>query len=61
MMSTGGVVPITCAAATKGVVQLPANLKHPSMLLGAWACRAAWRKVLEHVALVAPGHGDLDI
>jgi len=32
-------------------VQLPANWKHPSKLSGAWACRAAWRKVLEHVAL----------
>jgi hypothetical protein len=37
------------------VVQLPADLKHPSKLLGTMACRAAQRKVLEHVAL---GHGN---
>jgi hypothetical protein len=30
---------------------MPANLKRPSKLLGAWACRAERRKVLEHVAL----------
>ena len=34
---------------------LPADLKHPSKLSGAWARRAVWRKVLEHVAL---GHGN---
>ena len=54
-MPTSGVVPIPCAAATEGVVQLPVNLKRPSKLSGAWACRAARRKVLEHVAL---GHGN---
>jgi len=48
MMPTSGIVPIPCAAATEGVVQLPADSKHPSKLLGAWACRAARRKVLEH-------------
>jgi len=37
------------------VVQLPADLKRPSKLLGTMACRAAQRKVLEHVAL---GHGN---
>jgi hypothetical protein len=55
MMPTSGIVPIPCAAATKRVVQLPADSKHPSKLLGAWARQAAWRKVLEHVAL---GHGN---
>ena len=50
-MPTSGIVPIPCAAAAEAVVQLPANWKHPSKLSGAWACRAAWRKVLEHVAL----------
>jgi hypothetical protein len=51
MMLTSGIVPIPCAAAAEAVVQLPANLKCPSKLLGAWARRAARRKVLEHVAL----------
>ena len=55
MMPTSGIVPIPCAAAEEGVVQLPADLKRPSKLLGAWARRAARRKVLEHVAL---GHGN---
>ncbi len=32
-------------------MQLPANSKRPSKLSGAWARRAARRKVLEHVAL----------
>jgi len=54
-MPTSGIVPIPCAAATEGVVQLPADSKHSSKLLGAWARRAARRKVLEHVAL---GHGN---
>ena len=54
-MPTSGIVPIPCAAATKRVVQLPADSKRPSRLLGAWARRAARRKVLEHVAL---GHGN---
>ena len=54
-MPTSGIVPIPCAAATERVVQLPADLKHPSKLLGTMACRAAQRKVLEHVAL---GHGN---
>ena len=54
-MPTSGIVPIPCAAAAEGVVQLPANLKHPSKLSGAWARQAARRKVLEHVAL---GHGN---
>jgi hypothetical protein len=49
-----GIVPIPCADAAEGMVQLPANSKHPSKLLGTLACRAARRKVLEHVAL---GHG----
>ncbi len=52
---TSGIVPIPCPAAAEGVVQLPADSKRPSKLLGAWACRAARRKVLEHVAL---GHGN---
>ena len=51
MMPTSGIVPIPCADAAEGVVQLPANSKHPSKLSGAWARRAARRKVLEHVAL----------
>jgi hypothetical protein len=54
MMPTSGIVPIPCADAAEGMVQLPANSKCPSKLLGALACRAARRKVLEHVAL---GHG----
>jgi hypothetical protein len=33
----------------------PADSKRPSKLLGAWARRAAWRIVLENVAL---GHGN---
>jgi len=32
-------------------VKLPANSKRPSKLPDAWARQAAWRKVLEHVAL----------
>jgi hypothetical protein len=55
MMPTSGIVPISCAAATEGAVQLPADSYCPSKLSGAWACRAAQRKVLEHVAL---GHGN---
>ena len=55
MMPRSCIVPIPCAAATEGVVQLPADSKRPSKLSGAWARRAAWRKVLEHVAL---GHGN---
>ena len=60
MMPTSGIVPILfpCAAATERVVQLPADSKHPSKLLGAMACRAAWRKVLEHVAL---GHENCEV
>ena len=54
-MPTSGIVPIPCADAAEGVVQLPANSKRPSKLSGAWARRAARRKVLEHVAL---GHGN---
>jgi hypothetical protein len=54
MMPTSGIVPIPCADASEGMVQLPANSKRPSKLLGALARRAARRKVLEHVAL---GHG----
>ena len=50
-MPTSGIIPIPCADAAEGVVQLPANLKRPSKLSGACACRAARRKVLEHVAL----------
>ena len=53
-MPTSGIVPIPCADAAEGMVQLPANSKRPSKLLGALARRAARRKVLEHVAL---GHG----
>ena len=53
-MPTIGIVPIPCADVTEGMVQLPANPKRPSKLSGARACRAARRKVLEHVA---PGHG----
>jgi hypothetical protein len=51
MMPTSGIVPIPCADAAESVVQLPANLKRPSKLSGACACRAARMKVLEHVAL----------
>ena len=51
MMPTSGIVPIPCAAAAEAVVQLPVNSKRPSKLSGAWASRAARRKVLEHVAL----------
>ena len=54
-MPTSGIVPIPCAAATEGVVQLPADSKHPSKLSGAWARQAAQRKVLEHVSL---SHGN---
>jgi len=54
MMPTSGIVPIPCADAAEGMVQLPANSKRPSKLSGALASRAARRKVLEHVAL---GHG----
>jgi hypothetical protein len=50
-MPTRGIVPIPCADAAEGVVQLPASLKRPSKLWGACARRAARRKVLEHVAL----------
>ena len=50
-MPTSGSLPIPCAAATEGVVQLPANLKRLSKLSGAWARGAARRKVLEHVGL----------
>jgi hypothetical protein len=53
-MPTSGIVPIPCADAAEGMVQLPANWKRPSKLSGALARRAARRKVLEHVAL---GHG----
>jgi hypothetical protein len=54
-MPTSGIVPIPCTAATEGVVQLPADSRRPSKLLGAMACRSARRKVLEHFAL---GHGN---
>jgi hypothetical protein len=50
-MLTSGIVPIPCAAAAEAVVQLPVNSKCPRKLSVAWARRAAWRKVLEHVAL----------
>jgi hypothetical protein len=53
-MLTSGIIPIPCADAAEGMVQSSANSKRPSKLLGALACRAARRKVLEHVAL---GHG----
>ena len=49
-----GIVPIPCTDATEGMVQLPVNSKRSSKLSGALACRAARRRVLEHVAL---GHG----
>ncbi len=51
MMPTSGIIPIPCADAAESVVQLPANSKRPSKLLGAWACRAVRMKVLEHVSL----------
>jgi hypothetical protein len=54
-MPMSGIVPILCAAAAEGVVQLPADSKRLSRLSGAWARQAARRKVLEHVAL---GHGN---
>ena len=54
-MPTSGIIPIPCTAATEHVVQLPADLKSPSNLVGAMARRAARRKMLEHVAL---GHGN---
>ena len=38
MMPTSGIVPIPCAAATEGVVQLPGDSKHLSKLSGALAC-----------------------
>ena len=50
-MPTSGIIRIPCADAAEGVAQLPANSKRPSKLSGACACRAARRKVLEHVAL----------
>ncbi len=50
-MPTSGIIRIPCADAAEGVVQLPANSKRLSKLSGACACRAARRKVLEHVAL----------
>ena len=50
-MPTSGIIRIPCADAAEGVVQLPAKSKRPSKLSGACACRAARRKVLEHVAL----------
>jgi len=53
-MPTSGIIPIPCADAAESMVQLPVNSKHPSKISGALACRAAQRKVLEHVAL---GHG----
>jgi hypothetical protein len=55
MIPTSGIVPIPCAAAAEGVVQLPADSKRLSRFSSAWACQAARRKVLEHVAL---GHGN---
>ena len=54
MMPMSGIVPIPCAAAADGEVQLPKDSKCLSRLVGARACQAACRKVLEHVAL---GHG----
>jgi hypothetical protein len=53
-MPTSGIVPIPCDDVAEGMVQLPADSKHPSKLSGARARRAAQRKVLEHVSL---GHG----
>ena len=50
-MPTSGIIRIPCADAAEGVVQLPVKSKRPSKLSGACACRAARRKVLEHVAL----------
>jgi hypothetical protein len=55
MMPTSGIVPVPCAAAAEAVVQLPADSKRISKLLGARARQDARRKVLEHVAL---GHGN---
>ena len=54
-MPTSGNVPVPCAAAAEAVVQLPADSKRISKLLGARARQDARRKVLEHVAL---GHGN---
>jgi hypothetical protein len=54
-MPTSGIVPILCAAAKDGEVQLPEDLKRLSRLVGARARQAARMKVLEHVAL---GHGN---
>ena len=39
MMPTSGIIPIPCADAAEGVVQLPADSKRPSKLSGAWAGR----------------------
>ncbi len=51
-MTTSGNVPVPCTAATDAVVQLPAGSKPLSKLLGAYACQAARRRVLEHIALI---------
>ncbi len=48
-MPMNGIVPIPCAAAVDGVVNLPVALKPHSKLSGAWACQVVWSKVLEHV------------
>jgi len=45
----------SCSAAREGVVELPADSKRLSKLLGARARQVARRKVSEHVAL---GHGN---
>ena len=55
MMPTSGIVPVPCSAAREGLVELPADLKRLSKLLGARARQVARRKVLEHVSL---GHGN---
>jgi len=54
-MPTSGIVPVPCSAAREGLVELPADLKRLSKLLGARARQVARRKVLEHVSL---GHGN---
>jgi hypothetical protein len=58
-MPTNGIVPIPCTAAADGVVHLPVALKPHSKLSGAWACRVAWSKVLEHVAKRHENHAVL--
>ena len=49
----------SCAAATDGVVHLPAALKPHSKLSWSWACQVARSKILEHVAKRHENHAVL--